>query len=62
MRNRPASCCPTILQPQGRFGTAQPISSAYHHVKSQSLQWLSSVLISWGLTDNRRLRPPTDRA
>ena len=30
MRNRPASCCVAILQPQAAFGAAQPISDAYH--------------------------------
>ena len=30
MRNRPASCCVAILQPQAAFGAAQPISAAYH--------------------------------
>ena len=30
MRNRPASCCLPTIQPQRRFGAAQPISTAYH--------------------------------
>ena len=29
MRNRPASCCLPTIQPQRRFGAAQPISAAY---------------------------------
>jgi len=62
MRNRPASCCVAILQPLGRFGADQPISSAYHWTTSQSLQWLSVILIGWSLADNRRLSRPTDRA
>ena len=30
MRNRSASCCLPTIQPQRRFGAAQPISAAYH--------------------------------